>query len=139
MQYNSQKTVRAIVVCCVQADLLGGFLRFITEDLGYEMGTFALICIPGGPTPLAYPDQMEKECRILDHQIQFCGTLYPAAELVLIAHKGCKYHERYALPHQEVSDTDHPKNDFPAIRNRYPLCRTHYVRQNLQIGRLEST
>lgn len=132
-----QQPVEAIVVMCVQADLFPAFLDFIVQDLGYPMGTFAPIVIPGGPTPLPHLEEMGMQYTALDHYISFCQKLYPEAELVLIAHRNCRYHKDHA-PHPEESDMEQPGSDLLKIRDHYPVDKTCYVRMNLKTGRLEA-
>src|SRR3989344_2885872 len=85
---------RAIILSCIDLRFMEAF-EGLPKILGLEEGSFVSMRIGGGPTPLAYQENMPSRCKYLAKQLRFTCDSFPIGEVHLVSHEDCKYYTQF--------------------------------------------
>lgn len=85
------KTKNVIVIHCGDKRYVKQFTKFLEEVLGLPEGSYFLISMLGGASPLAHPKEMPVQYNSLREQMLLCDEVCPIDDVFLFTHWHCKY------------------------------------------------
>lgn len=85
---------KAIILFCGDPRFLSATTEFITEELGFKVGEYLPLSLPGGIASLSEPFALPKDFKVLKEGLQFyLEHMGSITEVILINHEDCrKYH-----------------------------------------------
>jgi hypothetical protein len=85
---------KAIIIFCGDPRFLEATTSFITEELGFKLGEYLPLSLPGGIASLSEPFALPKDFKVLKEGLQFyLEHMSSITEVILINHEDCrKYH-----------------------------------------------
>jgi hypothetical protein len=91
---SSHPEPKAIIIFCGDPRFLAATTSFITEELGFMVGEYLPLSLPGGIASLSEPFALPKDFKVLKEGLQFyLEHMGSITEVILINHEDCrKYH-----------------------------------------------